>query len=157
MSEKSQNHTFRDKLSRFGHIHRIENSAGIGTPDINCCFSGHEHWIESKCLDAWPKGDIAVRLKHHFKPEQRVWFRRRIEAGGRPLLYLKIEATNEHFIFDGKMAINNVDVERGLTRQEMIRCSLFYCGAREFPAVEMLGFLTSPETYRRFLLRGSGQ
>lgn len=153
MSEKSQNHTFRDKLSKFGHIHRIENSAGIGTPDINCCFSGHEHWIESKCLDAWPVREISVRLKHPFKLEQRVWFRRRLQAGGHPLLYLKIESTDEHFIFDGKMAVEHVDREGGLTRQGMVQYSLFHCGARGFPAVEMLGFLTSPETYRRFLTR----
>lgn len=154
MSEQSQNHTFRDKLSRYGHIHRIENAAGIGTPDINCCFNGHEHWIESKCLAAWPKhNDIAVRFKRPFAPEQRVWFRRRLEAGGHPLLYLKIEATDEHFIFDGKMAVNHVGVERGLTRPEMIRCALFYSDLGQFPTVAMFGFLTAREAYGRFLLR----
>lgn len=154
MSEKSQNHTFRDKLSRYGHIHRIENAAGIGTPDINCCFSGHEHWIESKCLLSWPKtSDIAIRFKHHFAPEQRIWFRRRLDANGHPLLYLKIEATDEHFIFDGKMAVNHVDMENGLTRAEMPRCALFHSNLGKFPTAALLGFLTTPASYCRFAMR----
>jgi hypothetical protein len=154
VSEKSQNHNFRDKLSRYGHIHRIENAAGVGTPDINCCFSGHEHWIESKCLTDWPKTpNIPVRFKHPFGPVQRIWFRRRIEAGGFPLLYLGIEATQEIFFFDGKMSINCVDIPDGLTRSEMVRSALFYSNLGQFPALAVFGFLTTRESYGRFLTR----
>jgi hypothetical protein len=154
VSEKSQNDLFRDKLSRYGHIHRIENAAGVGTPDINCCFAGHEHWIESKCLADWPKTPgITVRLKHPFGPVQRIWFRRRMDAGGFPLLYLRIDSTQEIFFFDGKIAVNCVDVPDGLNRDEMIRLALFYSNQRHYPSIAVFGFLTLRESYGRFLTR----
>ena len=31
-----------------GHVTRIENTAGIGTPDVNICHNGVEVWRELK-------------------------------------------------------------------------------------------------------------
>lgn len=76
-----------------------------------------------------------------------------MQAGGFPLLYLVIEATGELFFFDGKLAVNCVDVPDGLTRSEMIRSALFYSNQGQFPALAVFGFLTTRESYARFLVR----
>jgi Holliday junction resolvase len=56
-----------------GDIIRIENAAGVGTPDVNACWKGNEVWLELKVC---PENKVLVRK------EQRVWGFRRSRAGG---------------------------------------------------------------------------
>lgn len=58
---------------------RIENSAGLGTPDVN-----HIHgWLELKWIPDWPRRPETVVRLDHYTPEQRAWHMRRTHAGGR--------------------------------------------------------------------------
>lgn len=52
------------------HWQRIENSAGVGCPDLNGCWKGKELWFELKVG------------KDKERPSQNVWHLRRKEVGG---------------------------------------------------------------------------
>jgi hypothetical protein len=61
-----------------GHVERIENAIGKGTPDVNMCFKGLDIWLELKILDE--KGQFN---KNDPRPEQIIWHIKRQEAEGR--------------------------------------------------------------------------
>ena len=54
-------------------LHRVENSAGEGTPDVFFCMRGISGWIE---LKSWSD----------FRLSQKIWAKRYLKAGG--LLYV---------------------------------------------------------------------
>jgi len=56
-----------------GHVTRIENTAGIGTPDVNLVRKGCEMWLELKVA---PPGKVLIRK------EQRVWGYHHAKNGG---------------------------------------------------------------------------
>jgi hypothetical protein len=58
-----------------GHVLRIENKIGAGTPDVNLCDHGRETWIELKVGD--PKS-LVTRL---LEPEQIAWHMARVVYG----------------------------------------------------------------------------
>lgn len=60
----------------FGHVQRIENTAGVGVPDVNICYKGREYWIELKVCQP----EILVRV------EQWAWHNRRMANGGKCFL-----------------------------------------------------------------------
>ena len=57
------------KKNVFGHLIRVENTSGSGTPDVHACFKGHETWIELKVA----KGNWL-----HFRSSQIAWFHKRV-------------------------------------------------------------------------------
>jgi hypothetical protein len=77
-----------DLVKQFKELHMkpIENSVGIGTPDV-CYIDG---WLELKILAEWPKrADTVVKFKRYTK-EQKLWLRTHWELGGRSFLVLKV-------------------------------------------------------------------
>jgi Mesyanzhinovviridae DNA helicase len=79
--------------------HSIENRVGVGTPDVNYVHG----WIELKCLPKWPaRASTPVRLHHDLTQEQRIWLRRRWEAGGEA--YVLLQAEHDWLLFDGPTA-----------------------------------------------------
>ena len=56
-----------------GHLIRIENTSGSGTPDVNACDEGNEVWIELK---------LAKVKFIYFRTAQLAWFAKRISAKG---------------------------------------------------------------------------
>lgn len=81
--------------------HAIENLCGRGTPDTTYAYG----WIELKALKEWPKRDSTpVRLHHDLMREQRIWLRRRWQAGGEAYVLLLVEKTQDWLIFDGPTA-----------------------------------------------------
>lgn len=73
---------------------RIENSIGLGTPDVNY----KEGWIELKWAERWPMRGGKLSLPH-FTQEQRVWLFRRWFNGGNAFLLLKVRS--DWMLFDG--------------------------------------------------------
>ena len=74
----------------------IENrSAGPGTPDVNYI----EGWIELKKAEKWPVQSKSVLRLPHFTQQQRVWLRRRWNAGGNA--YVLLQVKNEFLLFFG--------------------------------------------------------
>lgn len=72
----------------------IENGVGIGTPDVN--YVGG--WLELKHLDAWPERASTVVECDLFTPQQRVFILRRVRAGGRADVLLKVGRTRPDWV-----------------------------------------------------------
>lgn len=111
---------------------RIENSVGLGTPDINYLHG----WIELKYVPSWPKRGGPLRIPH-FTPQQRVFLRRRWLSGGHAWLLLRVET--EYLIFSGEIANTYV----GYTNRE----HLYQVAAGRaigFDPIVFLPLLTSP-------------
>ena len=52
-----------------GHLIRVENTSGSGTPDVHACYKGQETWVELKVA----KGNWL-----HFRASQIAWFHKRV-------------------------------------------------------------------------------
>lgn len=57
-----------------GHVIRVENCIGNGTPDVNVCYEKQEAWIELKIKE---NGIYKIRKEQH------VWGCLRARSGGR--------------------------------------------------------------------------
>jgi len=64
----------KSHLPKDCHAQRIETgSTGLGIPDVNMCWQGHEFWVELK---------IVKGKRVELRPEQVAWLFRRNRAGG---------------------------------------------------------------------------
>lgn len=88
----------RKALREFDPV-RIENRCEKGTPDVN--LAGGE-WVELKWCRKAPKRGGILKLDHEMTREQRTWAIRRIHAGGKVWLILKV--ANEWLLFKGDIA-----------------------------------------------------
>jgi Holliday junction resolvase len=61
---------------------RIENVAGIGTPDVNACHNGVECWLELK---------VAKGHQIYFRSAQIVFMTRRVAEGGRVFVLVRYD------------------------------------------------------------------
>jgi hypothetical protein len=61
------------------HLERIENSAGVGRPDVNGCIDGTIFDLELKAEHRPARASTAIRPK--VRPSQAVWMHERIAAG----------------------------------------------------------------------------
>lgn len=68
-----------DEVLIGSHSQRIENTAGSGVPDINCCWNGIEIWIECKMREPL------------LRPFQWAWINRRVRAGGNVFVIVERE------------------------------------------------------------------
>lgn len=82
------------------HPVRIENSAAMGTPDVNCSLG----WIELKQVEHKdiPKRETTLLRLDHYTPEQRIFQLKRSRAGGPCWLLLKLG--DEWLLFSSKVA-----------------------------------------------------
>jgi len=72
---KNLQKTLQNQLKKLGGLsERIENSVGVGTPDLNCIYKTVEFWIETKIVR---KGKIGLDA------DQTAWHIRRTIQGGR--------------------------------------------------------------------------
>lgn len=140
MSEKNTWTAFRENLSKYGHLQRIENMVGVGMCDVNVCIRGTESWVELKQLDAWPVKPDTLVLLPHYTPQQRVWQRRRGEAGGR--VYVLLQVGSEYALFGWAQA---VAVLGRVSRSILLRNALLY--EKGFPTAALLREFTSITPY----------
>lgn len=83
----------------------VENGATHpGTPDVNWLHG----WIELKVLPRWPARANTVVKFDTFTPQQRIWLRRRWNAGGSAYLLARIG--RDHLLFNGADAADYVGV-----------------------------------------------
>jgi hypothetical protein len=66
------------------HLARIENSVGVGQPDVNFGLEGREGWME---LKVWPR---------KLKPSQVIWIEDRVAAGCMPMVMVYLRG--EYFL-----------------------------------------------------------
>ena len=77
------------------HAVPVENPVNPGTPDVNCTAG----WIELKWIREIPKKKDGVVKLPHFTKQQRMWLRKRSNAGGHCWLLLQYRRT--WMLFDG--------------------------------------------------------
>lgn len=62
-------------------LQRLENSVGVGHPDVEGCVDGGQVWIELKSCPRPARADTPIRPKK--RPSQEIWHRERSKAGCR--------------------------------------------------------------------------
>lgn len=97
MSERAAWTSIRPVLKAFDPV-RIESPMESGVPDVNLTVG----WMELKYAARWPPKGGPLRLDHYTQ-EQKTWATRRIAAGGRVFLLLKV-GREEWLLFDGRIA-----------------------------------------------------
>lgn len=75
------------------HMHRVENSATAGMPDVEGCLNGNQFWIELKCC-ARP-ATATSKIKSRFQSAQLPWLKDRIRAGGRAFVLIQVGSGTE--------------------------------------------------------------
>ncbi len=88
-SERALWRRVRDAIGPLGHVVRVENGVGVGTPDVEYCLSGATGWLELKIARVSKRPETAVSIPH-FTREQRIWMRERCNAGGRAGVLLQL-------------------------------------------------------------------
>lgn len=81
----------RDKFP--GHVQRIENTVGVGMPDLNLCHNGREVWIELK---------VFVDDKVLLRKEQHAWMSTRAKNGGDCYVFALDVATQTIWVWQYK-------------------------------------------------------
>lgn len=66
----------KGKWSGIARMMRVENAAGVGTPDLYLVSGGRSAWVELKQLrKGWPAREATPVTISHFVPEQRLWMK----------------------------------------------------------------------------------
>lgn len=162
MSEANLRYAFRDHMSPYGRVQRIESPMEKGTPDACVCLrSGRtvaginagtltpkEHpgkttWVEYKYQEKWPRdpmGRVKVRsfCEEADKLEQVTWAETWTLAGGNYVMLLHISDT---------YALLPPDLVRPLYYQRLLRVdiarrALVFAKGPPFPTRELLKCLT---------------
>lgn len=112
MSEKNDYNILKKNLPKGkDRLERIENMAGLGTPDVNFCSDGVECWIEMKSSTE-PKRLTSLLLasNHKLSQVQKNWFLKQRNAGGK--CYILIATDKRWMLINGKYAdgINKMTV-----------------------------------------------
>ena len=85
---------------------RIENTAGVGTPDVNICHNGVEAWLELK---------VAKGHYIYLRTSQVSFCVRRVAEKGR--IFFVTRYGEEILIFTGEELLNNMDKIEGATNK----------------------------------------
>lgn len=76
-----------------GHVNRIENSTGVGIPDVNFCFDGLETWLELKAnVNLLCAEEEVIQIPFgtkRLRDSQIIWHGQRVNAGGRVLIAIR--------------------------------------------------------------------
>jgi hypothetical protein len=141
MAEKDLWAILRDRVKTIGHFERIENMVGVGMPDVTYCVRGVEGFIELKQIKEFPARAGTVVSVDHYTPQQRIWARRRISAGGRVYLLLEVvRPTPTYFLYWSEWS----RVHLGVTATESdCRRSALVTGVGKFPTPDLIREITA--------------
>ena len=122
MSEKNDYKLLRKHLGRC-HLERIENMAGVGTPDVFYCIDGVMGWIEMKS-PIEPKrktSRLLTKHTHQLLQSQKNWFLSLRNAGGKG--WILISTDRRWLLISSTYAddINHMNME------ELIDVCSWYC------------------------------
>ena len=100
--KESQTHkAFRKAFRGKGHIVRIENAIGIGTPDIEYCFEGVAGWVEVEEVH-WPRSLDSVVEFPHLTQEQKLFLTQRALSAGNAFVLAHVQnKPNYYFLYRG--------------------------------------------------------
>jgi hypothetical protein len=111
----------RLELKHALHMHRVENSASPGMPDVEGCMAhGRQFWFELKSAERPVRAKTPVRFK--MRPKQVEWARRRWQLEGRVYWLLQIGSGKARRIYM-LAGPEGAALTRGLTEAEIAaRC-----------------------------------
>ena len=89
-----------------GHVTRVENVAGIGTPDVNACYQGAETWLELKVA----KGNYI-----YLRASQVAFCVRRVAEKGR--IFFVTRYGEDILIFTGEELLGCMEHIEGITNK----------------------------------------
>ena len=136
-SERSLWGTLHRNLGPYGVIRRIENAAGIGTPDVVYCLKGRAGWLELKNLHSWPVRPATPLRVPHLTIEQVLWLEEWVATQGRADTLLQVDRT--YLLLDP--VVTRRLFERALTQAD-IRAEAKVVGENRLPTQELLKWLT---------------
>ena len=90
MSEENLQNRVLKMLRGIGHVQK-HNDITPGIPDLSVCVDGFNAWIELKYAVRPVRDKSIVRVD--FKPAQKLWLRKRGEAGGACFVLLECDDT----------------------------------------------------------------
>lgn len=137
MSESALRKSLLKNTPSLMHLIPVENSLGVGTPDLNGCINGYEFWAELKYVN-YPKLRKTVVKLNHYTEDQKRWLIHRWITGGN--VFLILQAENDMYIF----ANRKITLPGTLTRGQLQQQSDFWCKRRGinwgefFNAIELL-------------------
>lgn len=84
MSEANSYAVFRANVVLVSdRVDRIENGVAVGMPDLSCCFTGHEFWLEIKSPTEPARPTTPLFGSNHKVSQQQAnWMLRQRRAGG---------------------------------------------------------------------------
>jgi len=124
MSESNAYSILRAGIKRRGdRIHRLENLASFGFPDVNYCIEGIECWIEIKSPTE-PKRDSTPLFgsNHGLMITQRNWFLVQKNAGG--YAYIYIETDKRRMLIGAEYS----DIVNDMTVNELLNVAIWKSG-----------------------------
>lgn len=135
MAEKDLWSILHARMKLHGHFERIENMVGVGRPDVNYCVRGVEGNIELKQIQTWPvRAETPVAIKH-YSPQQRIWARQRVLAGGRVYTLLEVVRPVPTYILL-RAEWSRVYLGKTATQEDIRRNALVFAeGAFPTPAI----------------------
>lgn len=139
MSESDLWRMLHKRTAMHGHFERIENMVGAGMPDVTYCVRGHEGFIELKQIAAFPVRPETVVPIPHYTPQQRIWARRRLAAGGKVYTLLEVvRPVPSYYLFAAEWS--RVHLGKTATRADLRDRALVY-GVGSFPIQYILQIL----------------
>ena len=100
------------------HWQRIENSVGVGCPDVNVCLKGKEVWIELKEGRVNKQGRVCIKVR----PAQRAWVMRRLRSGGN--VFLAVCLGKQVFLLPGACIVESAWEKEGIPTETIQTVSI---------------------------------
>ncbi|MDH5664699.1 MAG: hypothetical protein OEY10_00175 [Nitrosopumilus sp.] len=106
MKEATLKTSIVDAIAPWCHVSKIENGAGVGTPDLFICYKGRNIWIELKAFDRPPK-TLGTKNPASWKREC-LWLKSLVDNGGAGFVCVVIGDTLYTYKFmDGSCVIDD--------------------------------------------------
>ncbi len=134
MSENSFWRTLATNMARckgWREATRHEDKLQLGIADLSFVSKNGLHgWMELKKVHEWPKRDSTIVRIPHYTDHQRIWLKKKGEAGGNVWLLVKI--SRDVLLFDWKVAQHVGHMYRG---ELMSRAAGVWLGKMDYDAL----------------------
>jgi hypothetical protein len=99
----------RNRMNGHWFAQRVENTVGVGQPDVYFSTPTVRGWIELKSIPRWPAKPLAPFALPNWTSEQRNWMEQHAKFGARAWLLVGVQETNEVVLLPDRLALSAVD------------------------------------------------